>query len=234
MRFLAESDVVVTGRRVADVGCGDGLIDLGVCVRGHPKEMVGFDVRPLDGGQLTTLRSLVGSSGELPPALSFATSEPRHVPAPPRHFDIVVSWSAFEHISDPVAMAREMHRILRPDGTLLVQLWPFFMSEHGSHLSRWYPAGFAHLIQPMAELKRRLADLGPATDPELKAVADAYLNGITLADLQRTLLLAGFRIIRAQLIVNPCHIPRELAHLSILDLTVGGVLILAKPLVATV
>ncbi len=229
LRFLAESDVVVEDRRVADVGCGDGLIDLGICERGHPKEMLGFDVRPFSPGQLTARTAVSRSAGGLPGALSFVTSEPRQIPAPSRHFDIVISWSAFEHMSDPVAMATEIHRILTPDGTLLVQLWPFFKSEHGSHLARWYPAGFAHLIQPIAELKRRIAAVPVGTDPELEAVADVYLNGITLGNLQRTLMLAGFRIVRVQLIVDPCHIPRELAHHSILDLAVGGVLLLAKP-----
>jgi len=229
LRFLAESDVVVEDRRVADVGCGDGLIDLGICERGHPKELLGFDVRPPGPGQLAQLSAVSRSAGGLPSALSFVASEPRQIPAPSRRFDIVISWSAFEHMSDPVAMAAEIHRILRSDGTLLVQLWPFFMSEHGSHLSRWYPAGFAHLVQPMAELKRRRADVAEASDPELEAVADVYLNGITLGSLQRTLMLAGFRIVRVQLIVDPCHIPRQLAHHSILDLAVGGVLLLAKP-----
>lgn len=51
-----------------------------------------------------------------------------------RDYDVVVTWSALEHVAEPVSMLREIRRILRPGGVLFLQLWPFYYSDRGSHL----------------------------------------------------------------------------------------------------
>ncbi len=229
LAFLDESGVALAGLRVADVGCGDGLIDLGVSLRGAPSELTGFDLKPTDSAQLLSWARDAGIASALPGGLRFVTSGVNHIPAPSGCFDVVFSWSAFEHVSDPVAMAAEIRRVLRPDGVVMVQLWPFFFSEHGSHMARWYPQGFAHLLRPMAQLRREVGTGSLPLDPEVQAVVDAYLNRSTLGDLQRALLSGGLHITRAELVVDPFHIPLELAHESVTELAVGGVLLLAKP-----
>lgn len=52
IEFLAEDGLSLTGLRVADVGCGDGIIDLGVVHKAQPDQLVGFDVVPTDRDHL--------------------------------------------------------------------------------------------------------------------------------------------------------------------------------------
>lgn len=46
--FLQEADMPLAGRSVADVGCGDGIIDLGIAHKGRPARLVGFDICSTD------------------------------------------------------------------------------------------------------------------------------------------------------------------------------------------
>jgi SAM-dependent methyltransferase len=232
VEFLAGDGIDLAGKRVADIGCGDGLIDAGVFVKGEPEMLIGYDVRPVDGNALSGTLTAHGIHG-LPygDRLSFATSEPAHVPAPPDTFDVVFSWSTFEHVSDPPAMFREVGRILKPDGCFFLQVWPLFHSFHGGHLWLSVPEPFAHLRHAPHELEARL-DGRPATDPTRSAVDEfRSLNRVTLDDLHRGLLLAGLRPTKVKPIVETFHVPAEVAHLPLSLLSVSGVQLIAAPIV---
>src|SRR4051812_31883388 len=45
--FFAEDGISLEGGDVADVGCGDGIPDLGIVPRAGPRRFVGFDVNPV-------------------------------------------------------------------------------------------------------------------------------------------------------------------------------------------
>src|SRR5206468_13118666 len=135
--FFGGDGISLKGKRLADIGCGDGITDLGLAVQAEPASLVGFDVVDTDTDHLSELARAAGvelPGGTLPPALSFVTSGETQLPASDRSFDYVLSWSAFEHILDPVPLLREVHRVLTDDGVLFIQLWPFYDSEHGTHL----------------------------------------------------------------------------------------------------
>jgi SAM-dependent methyltransferase len=51
------------------------------------------------------------------------------IPFPDNYFDNVVSFEVFEHVPNPEAMLKELNRVLKPKGTLLVTT-PFFYPEH--------------------------------------------------------------------------------------------------------
>ena len=122
--FFAGDGISLAGTRVADIGAGDGSIDLGIAISGKPAELVGYDIRVTDVEVLRTRASEIGIAG-LPAALRFEVCSETSIPAPDGSFDFVVSWSAFEHILQPVAVLREVRRILTDDGVLFIQLWPF-------------------------------------------------------------------------------------------------------------
>ena len=128
--FLESDGIALEGKLVADVGCGDGIIDLGVLKKGRPAKLVGYDLRPVDVDGLLRAGQAAEVLEELPPddVLSFAVSEQTLIPAPPDTFDIVYSWSAFEHVARPVQVLEEIARILKPGGAFFLQLWPFFDS----------------------------------------------------------------------------------------------------------
>jgi SAM-dependent methyltransferase len=229
LSFLAADGIELRGKQVADVGCGDGINDLGIAHQAVPATLIGFDVAPVDVEALRVRATAQGVPGELPPCLRFQTSEPRRLPARDASFDVAFTWSAFEHFGDPTAVACEMRRVLRPGGVAFVQVWPFFHSQHGSHLWAWFPEGFAHLLKTTQDLGD---DVRGRSDPRAAAhMLGEYdrLNRMTVDELQLALQTAGFIITRVQLVSEPIRIPPALAHVPLSKIAISGVKLLAVP-----
>jgi SAM-dependent methyltransferase len=222
----------LTGMRVADVGCGDGLIDLGLVLKTRPRELVAYDIERTDEAKLLEMAQRAGVARQLPRRLRFEASTETSIPAEDASFDCVLSWSVFEHVADPIALAVEMRRILRPDGVAFVQLYPFYMSEHGSHLWDWFPEGFAQFQRTDDEIAQLLRDdpgpLGPDWATQQLRIYRT-LNRLTLDDLQRALARGGLRITRLELIATRFVVPLGVAHHPLSDLAIGGVKLLAQP-----
>lgn len=229
--FLGEDGIDLAGLRVADVGCGDGIIDLGVMHKGKPAQLVGFDIMATDTVELLEFARREGVAEELPEGLEFRTSEPLRLPADDASFDVVFTWSAFEHISDPLAVASEIRRILTPDGKLMLQLWPFFHSEHGAHLWQSFPEPFIQHLRSdaeIAEVVRAAAAYPPELTEEFLEIYNT-LNRITLDDLQRALLGGGLAVTKLQLLSETVRVPPQLFRRSLSHLAVAGVKLLAVP-----
>ena len=116
-------------------------------------------------------------------------------------------------------------------GLLMIQVWPFYHSEHGSHLWEWFPRGFAQFLHEPEELEATVR-ANPGPDPEwAEAVLWAYrhLNQITLDDLQRSLQLGGFRTVRVHPMTGALQPPVEVAKLPLSLITIAGVELLATP-----
>jgi SAM-dependent methyltransferase len=227
--FLGGDNISLEGKRVADVGCGDGIIDLGLTLRGRPARLVGFDLLTTDVDELARLAKEHADLDGLPDNLFFATSEERRIPAEDHSFDVVVSWSAFEHIADPVAVLTEIRRVLTHHGVLFIQLWPFYDAAHGTHLVDWFPEGFAQHRYTDEEIAATVRSRG---DQELGArLIDIYrtLNKITLDDLGAALRETGFRVVKIALDAEQVHLPEEVAHLPLSHVAVSGVKLLAIP-----
>ena len=227
--FFGGDGISLTGKRVGDIGCGDGIIDLGLCHLAEPAHLVGFDLVQTDLELLSDVAREHDVEQGIPETLEFRKAAPDHLPCDDAAFDFLFSWSAFEHIKEPEVVAREMRRVLRPDGVVMIQVWPFYHSEHGSHLAPWFPEGFAQLVLRPDELAEEVRQ-APGDDPAwseylLDLVPD--LNRITVDDLQRALLSAGFIVGKVELLTNCFHIPRALAHLPLSLLGVAGVKLLA-------
>jgi SAM-dependent methyltransferase len=202
-----------------------------VVLKARPAKLVGYDIKPVDVDALRRSMAAAGVEGSLPDAniLAFVQSEPDRVPAPNAIFDVVYSWSVFEHVDDPVAMLREVHRILKPSGIFFLQLWPFFSSQHGGHLWLAIDEPFAHLTHSPFLIEQGLKG-EPATDPSRPADDEfRSLNRLTLDSLQRALLAAHLRIAKIELMTEAAHIPPALAHLPMSDLAISGVKLLAVP-----
>lgn len=226
LAFLSEDGVVVDDAAVVDIGAGDGIIDLGLAVKGRPRELVAYDVRPTDTDALRRMAKLNGLE-DLPPNLSFAPSRIDGLPAPDGYFDVAVTWSVFEHVTHPVRMLSEISRVLKPGGTLFLQVWPLFYSEHGGHLWPHYGESFPHLLHSDDEIRQHLIGRR-GTDPTRDA-SDEYasLNRMTLDDLQRALLAAGLTTVKIELLSGVVHIPVALSHLPLAWVGLSGVKLLA-------
>jgi len=228
LRFLGEDGISLRRKRVADVGCGDGIIDLGLAVKGKPAKLVGYDLHQTDVDALGRAATAAGVCEALPKCLSFTTSEPDRIPCPNAQYDIVVTWSVFEHVSYPVRMLAEIRRILKPDGILFLQLWPFFYSEHGGHLWPHFDEPFPHLLRGDAEIREAIRGKRP-TDVSRSDAVEEYdsLNRITLDQLHTALLAAGLLVTKLEVLSTAVHVPREIAHLPLSLIGTSGVKLLA-------
>ena len=102
--FLASDGKSLEGKDVADIGCGDGITDLGLVHKTSPVRLVGFDVNQTNTDVLSRRAQQEGVGATLPPQLDFVQSGETSLPAGDASFDYVITWSAFEHIQE-----REIH-----------------------------------------------------------------------------------------------------------------------------
>src|SRR5581483_6915916 len=216
---------------IADIGCGDGIMALGLSQLVSPRKLVGFDVNPVDLGHLLFQCRAEGVLSEIPAQLEFRQSSPSKTPAEDGEFDFVYSWSAFEHIGEPLDVLREIHRVLRPTGHFFLQLWPFYHSPKGSHLWDWFDDDFHHLREDEQEIVNTVlaSDRHEPGFSQYMAHEFQQLNRITLEQLQRVVLEAGFDVARLELLSAPVTLTPDLGRYRWTDLGIGGIKLLARP-----
>jgi len=102
------------GDRVLDVGCGTGAL-LGRLAESHPAALLsGVDPVP---EMLAVARERVPAEVELREGWA------ERIPFAEEQFDVVVSCNMFHYVQRPVDALREMRRVLRPGGRLIVTDW---------------------------------------------------------------------------------------------------------------
>lgn len=106
-RVLDELAALAPPRRMLDVGCGTGDFLLEARARGW--DVAGVEVSP-DAAAVARRHDLVVSGGTL-----------REAALPEASFDCVVLLDVIEHLPDPVAELREIRRVLRPGGVVVVE-----------------------------------------------------------------------------------------------------------------
>lgn len=101
------------GERVLEAGCGDGLIILTLRklfrVEGHG---VDFSSAALDQSEKLMTK--------LDEKFSFRLADIRQLPYADNYFDKVISLGVVEHMEDPMPAIRELQRVLRPGGQLIL------------------------------------------------------------------------------------------------------------------
>lgn len=148
------------GKAVVDLGCGNGRLGrfmipgaseyVGVEIS---DALLGFQVPPGGAGKV----SLVRASIEDLPVLTGAA-------------DVVVCWGVLHHARDPWAAAREMQRILKPGGAILLYVYPdaFAPRENLNRLFRHLPASDFHAFcEWLLATLRRWHELDPYLAPQI-------------------------------------------------------------------
>ena len=164
------------GVRVADVGCGGGL--LCESLARHGAQLTGIDLSPamIEIARLHAAESALAIDYRELSAAALATQMPAA-------FDVACCMELAEHVPDPPALVAELARLLRPGGSLFISTinrtpQAFFGAiVAAEYLLRLVPRGtheYARLIRP-AELARaaRVAGL------ELLEVAGLEYNPFT-------------------------------------------------------
>ena len=94
--------------RILDVGCGTGLFLPSLAERAQL--VVGVD---LSAEMLRGVRERAG-------AAELVQADADHLPFPDRSFDAVVAITLLQNMPDPERTVRELARVMRPGGTLIV------------------------------------------------------------------------------------------------------------------
>lgn len=231
VEFCAAGGVVLDGLDIADVGCGDGIMALGLCDIVKPRSLIGFDIVPTNRETLLARARGEGVAEALPAELEFKASTVTGTPADDGSFDFVYSWSAFEHIATPLEVLREVRRILRPDGCFFLQLWPFYYSARGSHLWGWFDDEFHHLRESQEETvaKVRASERHSEEWTEYMIREFQTLNRVTVTELQHAVEQAGFRVGRLELLAAPATLLPGVERYPWVDLGISGIKLIASP-----
>lgn len=115
------------GAAVLDVGGGPGYF--ADAFRGAGASYAGVDP---DVGELTA-RGHVGTNTVRASGLG--------LPFAGGSFDLTYSSNVLEHVPDPAAMAREMLRVTKPGGTVLISWTPWLSPWGGHETSPWHYVG---------------------------------------------------------------------------------------------
>lgn len=133
------------GMRIVEVGCGTGAIAREVADRVASGEVVGID---RDEQQLDVARALADERGMA--NLRFVRGQASALALPDNAFDGTYCRFLLEHVPDPVAVVREMARVVRPGGWVCAYEW-----QNGS--SAVYPPSPA--VEEVWRAVYRLQDL---------------------------------------------------------------------------
>ena len=105
---------------VLDVGAGSGWLSARLLARGHRVAAVDVNLDPQDG--LLAADGLLASGTTLPRA----EAEMERLPLEDASFDCALAAASLHHALDPGAAVREMRRVVRPGGVVLVLDTPVY------------------------------------------------------------------------------------------------------------
>ncbi|HXA64698.1 MAG TPA: class I SAM-dependent methyltransferase [Bryobacteraceae bacterium] len=120
----------IAGKTVLDFGCGPGLEAIEVARHGA-KEVIGLDIQEK---HLVTARARQAAAG-----VSNCTFVQRF----DSQADVILSIDSFEHFRYPDAVLKEMSRLLRREGKVIVSFGPPWYHPRGGHFPLFV---WAHLL----------------------------------------------------------------------------------------
>jgi ubiquinone/menaquinone biosynthesis C-methylase UbiE len=151
--------------RVLDVATGPGYIaEAFACTA---RQVIGMD---LTEAMLDIARKRTEERGIK--NISFRTGDAQDIPFEKEQFDVVVCRLALHHVQGPSKVVREMSRVCRREGTLVVE--DIYASEHperAAYQDRWEILRDASHVRtlPLSELLQLFRDAGLETDAVITA-----------------------------------------------------------------
>ena len=153
--------------RALDAACGTGRHAQRLCELGH--DVVGVDTSP----------EMLARAAANAPSAAFIRADLREVPAADARFDLVICGLALSHLDDIAPALRELARVLRPGGRMVISVlhpflallgWqaPFTDREGARGFIREHPHRHARWIACFRDAGLELLD---CREPELDAAA---------------------------------------------------------------
>jgi len=185
---------------ILDFGCGEGITALGLALQYSPSRVVGVDIMPDPERCLPIARTELGLSS-LPENLELHRVKPGHLHNTNDYFDVIYSWSVFEHVDPRVIddVIELLYKSLKPGGIVFIQIAPLYYSAEGSHLYEYIKEPWGHLIHPSNVYYDKLISADNIDNEDLrKALLSTYttLNRITASELERRFENSNFKIVK--------------------------------------
>ena len=128
LRLIVEAGRPGPEDTVLDVACGGGII---VCAFApHVKHVTGIDLTPAMLDRCRKLASEKGTSN-----VAWQQGDVTKLPFPDASFSILVTRFSFHHFVDPLAVLKEMVRVCKPGGRVV--LVDMYASEDAAKASEW-------------------------------------------------------------------------------------------------
>lgn len=109
----------ISGKRVLDIGCGLGGVDILLVERHGARSVIGIDVEP----QLISAAAMLINRRGFGEEVAVELVKPGPLPFEENYFDVVFSKDALLHIEDKDAFYRDALRVLKPGGRFIASDW---------------------------------------------------------------------------------------------------------------
>jgi 2-polyprenyl-3-methyl-5-hydroxy-6-metoxy-1,4-benzoquinol methylase len=104
--------------KVLDAGCGYGLYSLSLASLGLGQ----IDAVDVDAGRIAALEKMFAEQPELKKRIHLKVGSLTKLPFADASYDIIICSEVIEHIADHESAVRELSRVLKPGGTLLLSV----------------------------------------------------------------------------------------------------------------
>ncbi|WP_430462909.1 bifunctional 2-polyprenyl-6-hydroxyphenol methylase/3-demethylubiquinol 3-O-methyltransferase UbiG [Thalassolituus sp. LLYu03] len=104
-----DSQCVLAGKTVLDVGCGGGILSEGMATRGASVTGIDMGEANLNTARLHALESGVNVKYQCIPVEELAARQPES-------FDVVTCLEMLEHVPDPESIIRACYQLVKPGG----------------------------------------------------------------------------------------------------------------------
>ncbi len=149
---IEKADLPHGERRVLDVGCGYGAAARAFAKR-PDVEVIGLTISPSQQRHAQSHGASTSSKN-----VSFIVEDWLQNQQPSGHYDLVIAIESTEHMADKVYAFREMSRVLKPGGKLVLCAW-----LSGDHVTPWQRR---HLVDP-AWAQSRIPAMGTKQEYDL-------------------------------------------------------------------
>jgi len=121
----------LNGLSVLEVGCGRGEFACWILNNYPNSDVTGVDFSETAIG---AARDKAATGGKRP---NFIVGDAQHLKFPNGSFDFVISCECIEHVPRPVAMAKEIARVLKPGGGFVITTENYFNGMTLAWLNSW-------------------------------------------------------------------------------------------------